>query len=126
MIQQWIRSVIALVLAVPITFASVFGVSDIVFENELIKSEEIFDLVYAIESNVSANVQNQSKFYCVFRSNWNKANQPEDFPELARWGSPVIFSHTKQYVPFLKNREAPQGVEIVAEVRLYSIIVGKD
>lgn len=114
MIQQWFRSAVALLLAAA-TCAPVFVLSDIVFENELIKSDEIFDLVYAIESNVSAYVQNQSKFYCVFRSNWNKANQPTDFPELARWGSPAMFSHTKQYVPFLKNREAPQGVEIVAE-----------
>jgi hypothetical protein len=26
----------------------------------------------------------------------------------------------KQYVPYLKNREAPQGVEVVAEVGLWS------
>lgn len=89
---------------------------DIVFENELIKPEEIYDLVVALDSNVSAYTMNDTNYYCVFRSNWNKKNHPADYPDLARYGEQAIFSHTKQYTPYLKNREAPMGVEKVAEV----------
>jgi hypothetical protein len=91
--------------------------ADIVFDNEVIVQADIFDLVYAVDSNVWAPGNNQSKYYCVFRSNWNKVNHPEDFPNLARWGQQALFSHTKQYVPYLQNREAPFGVEKLAEVR---------
>lgn len=91
--------------------------ADIVLENELIKTEEIFDLVYARESEppVFAGSSVQAMYYCVFRSNWNKKNHPEDYPSLANWGAPAILSHTKQYAPFLKGREAEFGVEQIAE-----------
>ena len=97
--------------------------ADIVYENEVIKASEIFDLDYSLDSSVWAYDQqnkNVSKYYCVFRSNWNLENHPADFPELARWANPVLFSHTKEYAPFLKNRGAPNGVETVAEVGVTS------
>lgn len=58
-----------------------------------------------------------TKYYCVFRSTWNAENQPTEYPELARWGNPLMFSHTKQYAPYIKGRAAPYGVEQIAEVR---------
>lgn len=94
--------------------------ADVFFENELIKTTEIFDLDYALDSSVWAyenNGRNASKYYCVFRSNWNPENHPAEFPKMARWGNPVLFSHTKQYAPYIKNRAAPIGVETIAEVR---------
>ena len=100
--------------------------ADIVYENEVITTSEIFDLDYALDSTVWAYDQqtlNVSKYYCVFRSNWNQENHPADFPELARWANPVLFSHTKEYSPFLKNRGAPNGVETVAEVGVTLLLV---
>ena len=88
-----------------------FATADIVFENEVIKTSEIYDLDYARDSNVWAYEGNQSQYYCVFRSNWNRDNHPVEYPELARWGDPLMFSHTKQHIPYLKNRRAPYGVE---------------
>ena len=106
-----------LVLLIFVALAAV-AQADIVYENELIKTTEIFDLDYALDSSVWAYDQNKnvSKYYCVFRNNWNPENHPADFPELARWANPVLFSHTKEYAPFIKNRAAPQGVETIAEV----------
>jgi len=95
--------------------------ADIFYENELIETTEIFDLNYALDSSVWAydnNGLNTSKYYCVFRSNWNEENHPAEFPKLARWANPVLFSHTKQYAPYIKNRAAPLGVETIAEVRM--------
>ena len=91
--------------------------ADVVFENEIIKTEEVFDLKYAMDSTIYAGTQNQSKYYCIFRSNWNKNNHPNDYPDgLARFGEQIIVTHTKEYIPYLKNREAPAGVEKIAEV----------
>ena len=101
------------------TVAAVPALADIIFENELIKTEEIFDLEYAKDSNVWAYENdglNQTKYYCVFRNNWTPKNHPAEYPELARWGTPAIFSHTKQYAPYLKNRAAPIGIQQIAEV----------
>ena len=91
--------------------------ADIVFENEEIKLEEIFDLDYARTGNVSiADISVTSSYYCTFRSNWNEANHPALYPGLARWGDPFMFAHTKQYFPFIKKRAAPSSVEQIAEV----------
>jgi hypothetical protein len=96
------------------------GRADIVVENELIKQKEIFDLEYARRSKVWMNDANTTKYYCVFRGNWNPTNQPADFPDLARFGNPMLFSHTKDFIPFLKNRAAKYGVEVIAEVRIFT------
>ena len=91
--------------------------ADIVFENEEIKLEEIFDLDYARTGNVSIGETSvTTSYYCTFRSNWNVANHPALYPALARWGNPLMYAHTKQYAPFIKKREAPSGVEQIAEV----------
>jgi hypothetical protein len=95
------------------------SVADIVFENEVIKVAEIFDLDYARASEVSIYEENTTAYYCVFRSHWTSENHPAQYPELARWGDPLMFSHTKQYAPFLKDRKAPSGVEHIAEVRFF-------
>jgi Spondin_N len=96
--------------------------ADIVFENEEIKAEEIYDLDYARASEVSVyDVINTTSYYCVFRSNWNVENHPANFPDVPRWGNPLMFSHTKQYAPYIKNRPAPNGVELIAEVSSLSL-----
>jgi hypothetical protein len=94
--------------------------ADIVFENEAIVASDVFDLKYAIKSDVVETSRNATKYYCVFRSLWTEQDHPNDYPDLARYSTPVIFSHTKQYTPFLKNRDANYGVEILAEVCTYS------
>jgi len=91
--------------------------ADILFDNEEVVVEEVFDLKYALDSDVGLGMPNATKYYCVFRGTWNKDDHPNDYPELARFDPPLMFSHTKAYTPFLKNREANQGVEVIAEVR---------
>lgn len=94
------------------------SISAFVFENEEIKIAEIFDLDYARTSEVSIYDDiNTTSYYCVFRSHWTSENHPALYPELARWGNPLMFSHTKQYAPYIKGRAAPNGVEQIAEVR---------
>ena len=94
--------------------------SDIILNNELIETTDVFDLQYALDSNVSAavpaSVNGQAKYYCVYRNNWNKKNHPNYYPTFARIGNPMIFSHTKEYVPFLQKEQAPAAVEKIAEV----------
>lgn len=97
--------------------ANASQVGNIVYNNDLIKTNEIFDLVYAKDSEVLSSAQNQTKYYCVFRSSWNPVNQPTNYPKLARWGDPLMFSHTAQYYPFIKDRAATNGVQHIAEVR---------
>jgi len=91
--------------------------ADIVYENEPIVASEVFDLKFAYNSKVGTGLRNNTKYYCVYRSLWNKQNHPVDYPEKPRISPQVIFSHTKQYTPFLKNREANRGVEVLVEVR---------
>jgi Spondin_N len=94
--------------------------ADIVFDNEVIKTEEIFDIDYANTSDAWAyenDGANTTKYYCVFRSTWNKENHPAQYPQLARWGNQLIFSHTKEYAPFLKDRAAQLGLKKIATVR---------
>lgn len=93
--------------------------SDYVFVNEEIKLADIFDLDYARSSKVSIYDDiNTTSYYCVFRSHWTSENHPALYPELARWGNPIMYSHTKQFYPFLKGLKAPSGVEQIAEVRM--------
>jgi Spondin_N len=107
-------SMITLLLIAAIVASSV---ADIVFENEVVKISEIFDLDYARQSDVSVyQTENSTKYYCVFRSNWNPENHPAQYPELARWGNPLMFSHTNEYAPFIRKRAAQRGVEQIAEV----------
>jgi Spondin_N len=108
-------------LALVVLFVVVPSTADIVVENEPIIYDEIFDLDYAIESDESIYSAKQAKYYCVFRSNWNKENHPADYPKLARWSAPLLYSHTKQYFPALKNKEAPNGVEQLVEVSYISL-----
>ena len=92
--------------------------ADIDIENDLIIAEEIFDLKYALDSDNRWTIGNATKYYCVFRSLWTPEDHPNLYPELAEFASPAVFSHTKAYSPFIKNREANHGVEIIAEVRV--------
>jgi hypothetical protein len=104
-------------LTLAVVLAVVPSTADIVVENEPIIYDEIFDLEYAFEGKQSIYSDTVAKYYCVFRSNWSKENHPEEFPPAARWSAPLLFSHTKQYVPALKNKKAPNGVEQLVEVR---------
>jgi hypothetical protein len=90
--------------------------ADIVFENEPIVASDVFDLKFALKSEIDENIRNATKYYCIFRSLWTEEDHPNHYPDLARYSTPVIFSHTKQYTPFLMNRDANYGVEILAEV----------
>ena len=111
-----------------IRFATILGLAtlcgaDILYENDLITPSEVFDLKYALDSGVGWEVFNKTKYYCVFRNLWTPEDHPKDYPDLARWSTPAIFSHSKQYSPFIKNREANYGVEVIAEVRLRRLLV---
>jgi hypothetical protein len=59
---------------------------------------------------------NRTKYYCVFRNLWDEAHHPKSYPALARWSDPVIYSSTKQYMPWLRNRQTSYGIEKLAEV----------
>lgn len=103
-------------LSLVVASIAVSTTADIVVENEPIVYNEIFDLEYAIEGVDSIYSDRHAKYYCVFRSNWNKDNHPAEYPDSARWSAPLLYSHTKQYYPALKNKNAPNGVEQLVEV----------
>lgn len=86
-------------------------------KNKTKQTTDIFDLDFALGSSVPVNAITPivTKYYCIFRSNWNGVNHPALYPELARWANPVLFSHTKQFTPFLMNSEASYGVKKIAE-----------
>jgi len=92
------------------------AVSDIVIDGLDLNLGEIYDLEYARISDHWAMEPNSTQYYCVFRSNWNSEDHPNDYPELAHFGAPVMFSHTKQFAPFIKGKRAEYGVEKIAEV----------
>lgn len=96
--------------------AAVPTAADIVFGGEELDLNEVFNLDYATDSAEYLLSENHQRYYCVFRSNWNAVNHPVDFPDLGVWSDPIMFSHTKQFVPALKDRAAPIGVEQIAEV----------
>ena len=102
-------ALLLLTLAVPVS-------ANIVYDNAVIKVTDIFDLVYARDSNVSSTEQTTPEYYCIFRSNWNTDNDPAEYPDLARWGNPLMFSHTNQHVPFIKDKSATAGVKLIAQV----------
>lgn len=57
------------------------------------------------------------KYYCVFRSNWDSIHHPVNYPELARWSDPILFSHSSIYVPGIERRRSSFAIEQLAEVR---------
>ena len=103
----------AFILAV----ASLVARADIAVENELISTKDVFDLREVVVSDVSAFTRNTTQYYCVFRSLWTREIHPTLYPDKPSYGNPVTYSHTKQFVPFLQDRQATSGLEMVAEVR---------
>ena len=89
--------------------------ADIVVENDLIKPEEIYDFVVLQDSEHWWQSHNVTKYYCIMRGLWNPQNHPKKFPQLARMSNPMIYSGTKEFRPWLLNRQTTWGVEKVAE-----------
>lgn len=96
---------------------------DITITNDLIKPEEIYDFVYSTDSDVWWRSQNVTKYYCVFRSLWTAERHPSDFPKAARWTNNVLYSTTKDWRPWLKNRTTTVGIETIAEVRFDRVLL---
>jgi len=99
-----------------------FCVADIVFENELFVPAEIFDFVYSTDSDVWWQTPNTTKYFCVYRNLWEKEFHPKKYPKVARVSTPLIYSSTKQYHPWLKNRQTTYGVQNYVKVRIESVI----
>jgi len=91
--------------------------ADIEVINDLIKPEEIYDFTYSTDSDVWWRSENVTKYYCVFRNLWTSDRHPKDFPKAARWTNNVMYSTTKDWRPWLKNRATTLGIETIAEVR---------
>jgi len=112
-----VSSLLLLLLLLP---NSCYG--DIEVVNDLIKPDEIYDFVYSTDSTVNWREQNVTKYYCVFRNLWTKERHPHDFPKAARWTNNALYSTTKDWRPWLKNRATTVGIETIVEVR--SLFVG--
>lgn len=89
--------------------------ADIVVENDLIKPEEIYDFVVLQDSQHYWLARNVTKYYCIMRGLWNPQNHPAKYPQLARMSNPMIYSGSKEFRPWLLNRQTTWGVEKVAE-----------
>ena len=50
--------------------------ADIVVVNDLIKPEDVYDFTYSTDSDIWWRSQNATKYYCIFRSTWDKENHP--------------------------------------------------
>ena len=60
---------------------------------------------------------NRTSYQCTFRNLWSKERQPKNFPkELARWASPILWTHTLQFEPWRAGDIVTRGVEKLAEV----------
>jgi hypothetical protein len=105
-------------LAVICTLLLTVVTADIVVENDMIIPEEIYDFLYSTDSTVWWQSTNATKYYCIFRNMWTKAHHPKEYPANARWGNVVMYSTTKQFRPWLKNRATTAGIETLAEVRI--------
>mmetsp|Transcript_3387 Transcript_3387/g.7089 ORF Transcript_3387/g.7089 Transcript_3387/m.7089 type:complete len:401 (-) Transcript_3387:22-1224(-) len=113
MIQStWLFAALASLL-----FASrrAFVSADIVIENDLINPEEIFDFVVLQDSSHWWLSPNSTHYFCIMRGLWNPFNHPKKYPNLARMSNPIMYSSTKQYMPWLINRATTWGVEKIAE-----------
>jgi Spondin_N len=100
--------------------------ADIVVENDLIDPKEIYDFVALQDSEHWWMSGNVTKYYCIMRGLWNPQNHPAEFPQLARFSNPLMYSSTKQFLPWLRNRATTYGVEKVAEVCSRYIIMMHD
>eukprot|EP00527_Entomoneis_sp_CCMP2396_P004032 CAMPEP_0198148804 /NCGR_PEP_ID=MMETSP1443-20131203/43407_1 /TAXON_ID=186043 /ORGANISM="Entomoneis sp., Strain CCMP2396" /LENGTH=403 /DNA_ID=CAMNT_0043813619 /DNA_START=50 /DNA_END=1261 /DNA_ORIENTATION=- len=106
-----LTSVVYTWLALTLQLAS----ADIVVENDLINPEEIFDFIVLQDSNHWWLSPNTTQYFCVMRGLWNPYNHPKKFPNLARVSNPLIYTSSKQYLPWLINRATTWGVEKIAE-----------
>lgn len=91
--------------------------TEFVPDTEQVEPSEIFDLVDTNTSTVRESDSNTKYYYCIFRSLWTDTDHPTDYPDRPRYTPPVLFSHTKQYAPFVQNRQASSAVEGYAKVR---------
>lgn len=68
---------------------------------------------------LSQTAPNTTSYQCTFRNLWSKETHPKNYPkELARWGNPIMWTHTLQFTPWSSGNLVTRGVEKVAEVRL--------
>ena len=84
-------------------------------ENDVILPEEIYDTVELERSSHWYTIKNTTKYYCIMRGLWSPQSHPAKFPQLARMSNPLIYSSTKEFRPWLLNRQTTVGVEKVAE-----------
>ena len=68
---------------------------------------------------LSQEAPNATSYQCTFRNLWTKDTHPKNYPkELARWGAPIMWTHTLQFEPWSFGNAVTRGVEKVAEVRM--------
>lgn len=89
---------------------------DVVVENDLIIAKEIYDFTYSTDSDVWWQARNTTNYYCIFRNLWTKERHPNDYPKMAKWSDIMLYSSTKDFRPWLKNRATTLGIETLAEV----------
>jgi hypothetical protein len=89
--------------------------TEFVPDTEPVETREIFDLISSNISTVKESDTDVTYYYCIFRSLWTATDHPNQYPDRPRFTPPMLFSHTKQYAPFVQNREASYAVENYAE-----------
>jgi hypothetical protein len=108
-------------LALALTTTAVHA--DIVVENDLIIPAEIYDFTYSTSSTQWWQSTNHTKYYCVFRNTWTIKNHPYEYPKAARWSNIMVYSSTKEYRPWLKNRATTLGIKTLVEVSKRAVSV---
>ena len=119
MMTLWRASLFLVLVALTRQYAS----ADIVVENDLINPEDIYDFIVLQDSNHWWLSPNTTQYFCIMRGLWNPKNHPKKFPGMARMSNPIVYSSTKQWLPWLINRATTWGVEKIAEVSELRLLI---
>ncbi|CAB9508589.1 Spondin-1 [Seminavis robusta] len=82
------------------------------------------DVLIENKGITSGQTSERIAYQCTFRNLWTKNRQPVRFPEeLGRWAGPILWTHTLQFQPWVRDKAVTRGVEKLAEDGFTDVLV---
>lgn len=80
---------------------------------------------YIVVNEEASDLSTSAKatYECIFQNLWTRQRHPIDFPKSAHWSAPVVPTHNKRYQMFKAGSRASNGVEQVAEVGSWVVML---
>ena len=87
------------------------------------RRDQTFRVLEFEDGSVNQRFQGTLRYYCTFRGKWSKERHPRDFPRSPSFSQPTLISHSNGYRMWTGTEAATLGVEALAEVSIYTVVL---